>query len=60
MSHTAKAVKGIGYEYWGRRSVVAKGCRSPGRYTKTLTHRGERREAQKSVHRELQLQEEER
>jgi hypothetical protein len=38
-----KSKKGPGYEYWGRRD--SKECRDPGKDTKVLTHRRERRKA---------------
>jgi len=41
MSRTIKGKKGAGYEYWGRRD--SGGSREPGRSTKTITHRRERR-----------------
>lgn len=40
MSRTVKGRKGPGYEYWGRRRPP---MGQPGRWTKTLTHRLERR-----------------
>lgn len=36
-----KGEKGAGFEYWGTRN--AKGQRDPGKDTKVLTHRRERR-----------------
>jgi hypothetical protein len=43
MSRTKKGAKGPGYEYWGKRP----GPRDPGRYSKTQTHRAERRAAKR-------------
>lgn len=34
------------YEYWSRRSELS-GLRCPGRYTKTQTHRAERRQSKR-------------
>lgn len=46
MSRTRKGTKGCGYEYWSRRPFAGY---SPGRDTKTLTHRIERRHAKRTV-----------
>lgn len=43
MARTHKGNKGPGYEYWSRRNVP--NCEMPGRSSKTITHRIERREA---------------
>lgn len=50
MSRTPKhkAAKTYNREYWSRRSALC-GLRDPGRYTKTQTHRAERREAKKEA-----------
>jgi len=42
MSRTIKGKKGAGYEYWGRRDSKQY-APDPGRSTKTITHRRERR-----------------
>ncbi len=47
MSRTRKGSKGPGHEYWGRRP--SKGCTDPGRETKTITHRQERRIAKRDI-----------
>ena len=39
MSKTIRGSKGAGFDYWGRRPCTGK----PGRFTKRLTHRAERR-----------------
>lgn len=44
MSRSIKGSKGPGHEYWGRRS---NDYRSPGRFSKTQTHRQERRDGRK-------------
>ena len=41
MSRTVKNRKGPGYEYWGRRPMP---MGSPGKWTKRMTHKLERRE----------------
>jgi hypothetical protein len=46
----SKATKGPGYEYWGTRD--AKEMREPGKSTKVLTHRRERRKNRVHVHME--------
>ncbi len=46
MSRTRKGAKGPGYEHWTRRAWVhalGKWLAEPGRWTKTKTHRRERR-----------------
>jgi hypothetical protein len=43
MSRTNKGGKGPGYEYWGSRSKKFR-LTKPGRFSKTQTHRQERRE----------------
>ncbi len=46
--HKQKAAKrGIGKEYW--KSRLYRHGEAPGRYTKTLTHRKERREGKRMV-----------
>jgi hypothetical protein len=45
MSRSVKGAKGPGYEYWSRRSKH----RYPGRLSKTLTHRLERRQGKEQV-----------
>lgn len=45
MSRTKKGKKGVGYEYWSRRSKY----REPGRWSKTMTHRAERRQGKREV-----------
>lgn len=45
MSRSVKGAKGPGYEYWGRRSEY----RQPGRWSKIMTHRKERRDAKKDL-----------
>lgn len=42
--------KGPGFEYWGTRD--SKECRDPGKSTKVLTHRRERRKGKLNVHKE--------
>ncbi len=50
MSKTKSGQKGPGYEYWGKRSWgKGKNLAQPGRYTKTVTHRKERREGKKEA-----------
>jgi hypothetical protein len=44
MSRTKTGAKGPGHEYWGRRP----GPRDPGRFSKTITHRCERRASRKA------------
>lgn len=48
MSRTPKRGKRISTEYWGRRSALC-GLRDPGRYTKTQTHRAERRDGERQI-----------
>lgn len=48
MSRTQKGSKGPGHEYWSRRSEH----RQPGKLSKKLTVREERREAKKQVRKE--------
>lgn len=48
MSHTVKGKKGPGYEYWSRRPSKMK-YPDPGRVTKTITHRQERRIAKRTL-----------
>ena len=50
MARTTKGVKGPGYEYWGKRP----GPREPGKLTKKLTHRIERRRAAVDTRTELE------
>lgn len=45
MSRTFKGSKPQGYEYWSRRPYSRHHGAAPGRLTKILTHRKERREA---------------
>ena len=47
MSRTKKGAKSAGYEYWSRRPYSNKHGADPGRVTKDLTHRAERREAKR-------------
>jgi hypothetical protein len=47
MSRTKKGAKGPGHEYWSRRPAKVK-YPSPGRETKTITHRQERRAAKQA------------
>ena len=47
MSRTKKGRKGPGYEYWSRRP--SKGITTPGRKTKIITHRQERRIAKRDL-----------
>ena len=50
MSRTIKGGKGPGYEYWGRRAFgPGKECSQPGRFTKKMTHKKERRAAKKDL-----------
>lgn len=44
--------RAYGYEFWGRRSALC-GLREPGKYTKTQTHRAERRQAKNEIQDEL-------
>jgi hypothetical protein len=50
VTRTRKQTKAPGYEYWGRRPASS---RSPGRYTKTTTHRAERRMDHEEIERQL-------
>jgi len=45
MSRTKKGSKGPGHEYWGRRSEY----RVPGKLSKKLTHRKERKQGKKDA-----------
>jgi len=47
MSKTLKKSKPLGYEYWTRRPGNSGGS-PPGRVTKVLTHRAERRHARRA------------
>lgn len=47
MSRTNRGKKGAGHEYWSRRNH--KDCTRPGRFSKTETHRKERRDAKKDA-----------
>lgn len=47
MSRTQKGTKGIGAEYWSKRPGSNKCGSTPGKASKRLTHRAERREAKK-------------
>lgn len=58
MSRSSHGSKGPGYEYW--KSRLHWGGEVPGRYTKTRTHRHERRQGVASVRYELDLIEQER
>lgn len=50
MSRTNHNSKGCGYEYWSRRAFGPhKEFSRPGRFTKTLTHRYERRKGKQEV-----------
>ena len=51
MSRTRKGSKGPGHEYW--KSRYHRYGEVPGRITKVLTHRKERRQAKKAVEEEL-------
>lgn len=46
VSKTIRGAKGPGYDYWTSRHPT---LTRPGRYTKTQTHRHERREAKKEL-----------
>ncbi len=48
MGRTKKGSKGPGYEYWSRRPSKAK-FPSPGKTTKTITHRMERADAKRKL-----------
>lgn len=50
MSRTNKGSKGPGYDYWGKRPIKA--GTSPGKGVKPLTHRLERRRADRAVKKE--------
>jgi hypothetical protein len=50
MSRTQHNHKGPGHEYWGKRP--SKGLTGPGRKTKRLTHRLERRAAGRDLRRD--------
>ncbi len=45
MARTKKGKKSIGYEYWSRRSEY----REPCRWSKTMTHRKERRQGKREI-----------
>ena len=47
MSRTRHKTKGAGYEYWASR--LHPGGEEPGRWTKTQTHRKERRDAKEAI-----------
>jgi len=49
MSRTTKHHRPPGYEYWSRRPFANRGGAEPGRITKTLTNRKERRIAQREL-----------
>lgn len=49
MSRTKKGTKAPGHEYWGKRPVSRNHGGTPGRITKTRTHRLERIEGKKKV-----------
>lgn len=49
MSRSRKGSKGIGAEYWSKRPISNKHGAIPGKETKRLTHRAERREAKKQA-----------
>lgn len=51
MSDTRRGKRPIGYEYWSRRHLSRNGGASPGRVTKKLTHRRERAEERRDLHR---------
>lgn len=46
MSRTRKGTKTPGYEYWGKRPG---GAMPPGRISKKITHKAERRQARKET-----------
>jgi len=50
MSRTKKGAKGPGEEYWSRRP--SKNQRDPGPSTKNITHRQERAENKRNLHKE--------
>jgi hypothetical protein len=50
MSRTVKGVKGPGHEYW--KSRLHRHGETPGRITKRLTHRFERRQGKNELRRE--------
>lgn len=58
MARTKKGSKGVGYEYWGKRPLARNHGASPGRLTKTATHRAERREADELLRKENEKKEE--
>lgn len=47
MGKTVRGGKGPGYEYWSRRP--SKGCTCPGKENKKITHKLERRQANKEL-----------
>lgn len=49
MSRTKKGKRPVGYEYWSKRPVSRNCGASPGRVSKTRTHRLERLEAKKEI-----------
>lgn len=49
MSRSKKKGKPPGYDYWSRRPTAGIGGTSPGRWSKTKTHRLERIEARKVI-----------
>jgi hypothetical protein len=49
MSRTKKGTKSVGSEYWGKRPIARNHGATPGRITKTLTHRLERLEGKKKT-----------
>jgi hypothetical protein len=52
MSDTIKQKRPFGFEFWTARP--SKGLRQPGRLTKRITHRLERRYAVRSIRQELE------
>ncbi len=57
MSRTKKGKKGPGYEYWGKRPISASHGAVPGRFTKTRTHKIERKQGKISVQKEMKKNE---
>ena len=49
MSRSKKGKKSIGAEFWGKRPIARNHGATPGRITKTLTHRLERLEGKKKI-----------
>lgn len=53
MSRSKKSSKGPGFEYWGKRPISAEHGAIPGRFTKTRTHKIERKKNKKLIKKEL-------